>query len=298
MGPAAMLPVLRVGAPMWAFRPWVGTFLPAGTRHGHELAAYAAILSAVEGNTTFYASPPATTVARWAEQAPPDFRFVFKVPREITHERRLRDVQRPIGEFVDLLAPLADRIGALSIQLPASFGPNDLGALAGLVRSLPRGVHWCVEVRHPGLFDGAPLRTLERILGENDVERVQFDTATLFAAPPSSDGEREAWRVKPRVPVLVEALTDRPVIRYIGRDDPDATRGGWSRWVDACERWVGEGRSPIVFVHTPDNHLAPGLAREFHEAVRTRLPDLPALGPLPPHEPDGGGEQQAQPSLF
>lgn len=287
MSPVPSIPLLRVGAPMWAFRPWVGRFLPAGTRSGDELRHYARILNAVEGNTTFYASPPPTTVARWADQAPYGFRFVFKVPREITHERRLRDVQRPLAEFVELMQPLADRIGALSIQLPASFGPNDLGALAGLVRTLPRGLRWCVEVRHPALFDGTPRRTLERILGERDIERVLFDTSTLFAAPPASDAEREAWRVKPRVPVVVDALTDHPVVRYIGRDDADATRAGWERWVHASADWVRDGRQPTVFVHTPDNHDAPGLARELHAAVQALVPDLAAL-PEPAADPLGG----------
>ena len=36
--------------------------LPAGTPTGRELHAYSRLLNAVEGNTTFYASPPATTV--------------------------------------------------------------------------------------------------------------------------------------------------------------------------------------------------------------------------------------------
>ena len=55
-------PVLHVGCPMWAHRPWVGRSIPASTRHGAELAAYSQVVNAVEGNTTFYASPsPATT---------------------------------------------------------------------------------------------------------------------------------------------------------------------------------------------------------------------------------------------
>jgi uncharacterized protein YecE (DUF72 family) len=32
---------LRVGCPMWAHRPWVGRFSPAGTKPGTELSLYA-----------------------------------------------------------------------------------------------------------------------------------------------------------------------------------------------------------------------------------------------------------------
>ena len=50
--------------------------------------------------------------------------------------------------------------------------------------------------------------------------------------------------------------------------------------------WLGEGRTPTVFVHTPDNEDALVLARRFHDDVR-RL--VPALEPLP--EPDDPVEQ-------
>ncbi len=52
---------------MWAFRPWVGRWIPSSTKVGTELAAYANVLAAVEGNTTFYALPTERTVAKWVE---------------------------------------------------------------------------------------------------------------------------------------------------------------------------------------------------------------------------------------
>ena len=103
--------VLRVGCPMWAHRPWVGRFYPAGLRSGSELPYYATWCNAVEGNTTFYAEPSAATVARWLDQTPADFRFAFKLPRTIDFvealpreangkliKRKLRD---PYWEGVD-----------------------------------------------------------------------------------------------------------------------------------------------------------------------------------------------------
>ena len=117
--------VLRVGCPMWAHPPWVGRFLSPGNR-GRELEEYARWCNAVEGNTTFYAVPSERTVARWAEQAPIDFRFAFKVPRPVTHDLRLRgeDAIRSLGEFLDAIEPLGERIGPVQLQLPPSFGPE------------------------------------------------------------------------------------------------------------------------------------------------------------------------------
>jgi uncharacterized protein YecE (DUF72 family) len=123
-------------------------------------------------------------------------------------------------------------------------------------------------------------------------DAVVLDSRVLFAAPPTSDAERDAWSVKPRVPVHERAVGPRPVVRMIGRDDLDATRDGLRRWVPVVAGWLAEGRSPTVFVHTPDNVHSPLLARQFHEWVRA---EVPALAPLPEPPPVGA---PAQPSLF
>lgn len=263
---------------MWSHRAW-----PKGR---HALATYSTWCNAVEGNTTFYGVPSASTVATWATHAPADFRFVFKFPRAITHERRLRDTSREVAEFLTAVAPLGDRVWTVTAQLPASFGPPDLGALVAFLATLPGGVRYAVEVRHPRFFDGSPAaRALAHALAEHDVEWVGFDTTTLFAERPTSAGEREAWTNKPRLPRHTATITDRPIVRYIGRDDPVATRDGWAPWVPIVAGWLADGRSPTVFIHTPDNVEAPGLARDFHAAVHRVVPPLAALPEPVPDEP-------------
>jgi uncharacterized protein YecE (DUF72 family) len=271
---------------MWAHRAWQGRHLPDKLARDEQLPAYAGWCNAVEGNTTFYGLPSASTVAAWAEQAPDRFRFMFKLPRGITHERRLRGPDDEVREFLDLLAPLGDRAETISVQLPASFGPPDLGALAAFVRRFsrldPGGHRLAVEVRHPAYFEpsSVPRETLRRILRDEGAEWITLDSTTLFAQPPTSDVERETWRQKPRLPVHREALSDRPVVRVIGRDDPHATVAGWQPWLPVVRRWLDEGRTPTVFVHTPDNVDAIVLARLFHEQVRAIAPDVEPL-PVP-----------------
>lgn len=255
---------------MWSHASWQGRFLSA-----ERLRSYATWCNAVEGNTTFYATPARATVESWARQTDRGFRFVVKLPRSITHERRL-DGLRP---FLEAVEPLGARAHALWVQLPASFGPADLGALAGLLRRLPRSYRCAVEVRHRAFFDDP--RPLENVLAAAGAEWIPFDTTTLFQSPPTSDAEREAWTRKPRLPRRSLALTDRPIVRYIGRDSVDLTVEGWRPWVDTVVEWLREGRSPTVFIHTPDNADAPLLARRFHDDVRARLP---GLEPLPEPE--------------
>ncbi|WP_369028364.1 DUF72 domain-containing protein, partial [Nocardia farcinica] len=121
----------------------------------------------------------------------PEFRFVAKLPRTITHDRRLHGADAELRTFLDAIEPLGPRTHALWIQLPGSFGPTDLGVLAAFLRVLPPGYRVAVEVRHSAFFtDEAPARQLERVLARVDAEWIPFDTTTLFAQPPASDGER------------------------------------------------------------------------------------------------------------
>lgn len=258
-----------MGCAMWTHPQW----LPASRE---RLRAYAGHCGAVEGNTTFYATPSASTVRSWVDQTAPDFRFVLKPPRAVTHERRLVEAEAELAAFLDVMAPLGSRVHALWIQLPASFGPSELGALARFQRALPGGLRCAVEVRHPAFFtDERAAVQLERVLGRIGAEWVPFDTTVLFDGPPGDPSEYEARAKKPRVPRRMRALTEYPIVRYHGRADEQRTVEGWRPWVATVAEWLREGRSPTVFVHTPDNAAARQLARRFHDEVRALLPELP-----------------------
>jgi uncharacterized protein YecE (DUF72 family) len=276
---------LHVGCAMWTYAPWQGRYLPHPLSPRERLSAYATWCNAVEGNTTFYAIPALDTVKSWAEQTAPDFRLVLKLPKTITHERRLADADEPLRAFLTAIEPLGPRAHALWIQLPPSFSPGDLGALAVFLRRLPREYRYCVEVRHRDFFaDPRSEQQLERALGGTGAEWVTFDTTVLFESPPVSDAEREAWTKKPRLPRRSRALTSHPVVRYIGRDDVERTVAGWQPWAGTVAGWLREGRSPTVFIHTPDNVSALELARRFHDDVRALVPEIE---PLPEPVPAG-----------
>jgi uncharacterized protein YecE (DUF72 family) len=268
----------HVGCAMWTYAPWQGRYLPPALSPRDRLSAYATWCNAVEGNTTFYATPAADTVRSWAGQTAPDFRFVLKLPKLVTHERRLGDVAEPLRGFLAAIEPLGPRAHYLWIQLPPSFGPTGLGALSGFLRRLPGHYRYCVEVRHRAFFaDQRSEQELERVLGAAGAEWVTFDTTVLFGSPPASDAELQAWRNKPRVPRRSRALTSNPVVRYIGRDDVTRTVAGWQPWLGTVAGWLREGRSPTVFIHTPDNVAALELARRFHDDVRALVPEVEPL---------------------
>ncbi|WP_067522042.1 hypothetical protein [Endozoicomonas ascidiicola] len=56
---------------------------------------------------------------------------------------------------------------------------------------------YMVEVRHPAFFQkGDEERTLNRLLMSLDVDRVCFDSRSLFAKDPRNELERDAKRKK------------------------------------------------------------------------------------------------------
>jgi uncharacterized protein YecE (DUF72 family) len=263
---------------MWTHRAWQGRFL-AHPRPAHErLRSYAGWCNAVEGNTTFYATPARDTVASWARQTDPGFRFVIKLPKVVTHERRLAGADDVLRAFLDAIEPLGTRAHALWIQLPGSFTPADVPVLDRFLGRLPAAHRYAVEVRHPAFFDD-PRSTalLEGVLGDAGAEWVPFDTTAFFRSRPTSEAERDAWTNKPRMPLRTVALTDRPIVRYLGRDATARTVEGWQRWIEITAGWLREGRAPTIFIHTPDNVDAPLLARRFHAEVGARVPGLEAL---------------------
>ncbi len=277
-----MVGVLRVGCAMWTNPAWPGRSIPRTTASGAELAAYSALLSAVEGNTTFYALPTKAVAQRWAEATPEHFRFMFKLPKTITHDRKLRNCADEVGTFFRTLDPCLPKMDPVAIQLPASFGPDSLNVLESFMRAAPTMVRYGVEVRHPDFFDGgAQERSLNDLLATFGADRIIFDSRAVFAGPRITPAEHEAFENKPRLPVRAVATSTTPIVRFIGQTNPDANPTFWEPWVQTVVRWLRDDRSPIVFIHTPDNAAAIDLSRQFYDEVRAYVPELAAQPDAP-----------------
>src|SRR6266851_4959697 len=92
---------ILIGTQGWNYTAWVGPFYPPRTRAPEFLAAYARAFRAVEVDSTFYAVPDPRAVRLWAERTPPEFAFALKMPKEVTHDRRLRDADDVVRGFLD-----------------------------------------------------------------------------------------------------------------------------------------------------------------------------------------------------
>ncbi|WP_337194451.1 DUF72 domain-containing protein [Pseudomonas syringae] len=268
-----------LGCPSWSENAWRDSLYPEEARPTDFLSLYTQVFNVVEGNTTFYARPAASTVQRWAETMPEDFRFTAKFHKDISHNGDLRQQVGAAEALIRLLAPLGGRIAPFWLQLPASFTPQRLAELVGFIDEL--NVPLAVEVRNMAFFmKGDEERMLNRLLHDRGVERICLDSRALFSCVSSDPAVLHAQSKKPKVPPRPAALTLFPQVRFIGGPDLDANNAFLVQWVEKVAVWIEEGRTPYVFLHTPDNLKAPEQARRFHEQLMLRLPGLPALPEL------------------
>lgn len=192
---------------------------------GSHLERYASRFRAVEINSSFHRPHRPSTYARWSASVPAGFRFSVKIPKAITHTRRLRDAGELLETFLSEASGLGDKLGCLLVQLPPSLGFEASVAFAffaDLRARTPAAI--ACEPRHATWFtpeaDGL-LRGLE-------ITRVAADPACVPGA-----AEPGGWRG-----VSYYRLHGSPRIYYSAYSEDDLAALAEKIRVDA-----GEGRT-------------------------------------------------------
>jgi uncharacterized protein YecE (DUF72 family) len=117
---------LRVGCAGWSLSRESAPSFPA---EGSHLERYAALFNTVEINTSFYRPHRAQTYARWAACVPDEFLFSVKLPRSISHDARLVDIDAPLRQFALEAGALGPKLGCVLVQLPPKLAFD--AAIAG-----------------------------------------------------------------------------------------------------------------------------------------------------------------------
>jgi uncharacterized protein YecE (DUF72 family) len=167
---------IRVGCAGWTLPSAKAGAFPGP---GSHLERYGRVLPAVEVNSSFYGPHRRETWERWAASVPEDFRFSAKVPRTITHFRRLRDAEEPLEAFLAEVGGLGPKVGPLLVQLPPSLSFDEEVArrFFSALRARHAGAVVC-EPRHPTWFG----RAAGGLLREWRIARVAADPACVSAA--------------------------------------------------------------------------------------------------------------------
>ncbi len=150
---------LLAGTSGFSYKEWLGHFYPEKLPASEMLRYYAERFATVEINNTFYRMPAEAMLSNWANEVPAHFAFTLKAPRRITHEKRLREAQPDVAEFVRRAQTLGEKLGVLLFQMPP-YLRKDLPRLTDFLGLLPAGLRVAFEFRHDSWRDDEVYETL------------------------------------------------------------------------------------------------------------------------------------------
>lgn len=141
---------ILLGTSGWSYREWEGHFYRKGEKR--KLRAYSRVFKTVEIDSTFYRYPSKGIVMGWLRYSPSDFVFAAKLPKVITHDKKLglkEDVKADLEAYLELIRPLqlGGKLACLLIQLPPkySYNPESLESFFELLDPLFK---YAVEFRN------------------------------------------------------------------------------------------------------------------------------------------------------
>ncbi len=144
---------LFVGTSGWAYPSWKPEFYPEKLPQKNFLKYYATQLNTVEVNFTFRQLVKETTIEKWLNETPQEFRFGIKAHQVITHIKRLKATEDFVKRFLGTIEALAraERLGPVLFQLPPNL-KADRELLETFLATIPRGLRAAFEFRHTSWF--------------------------------------------------------------------------------------------------------------------------------------------------
>jgi len=130
------------------------------------LRAYCKVFRTVEIDSTFYRYPSKGTVMGWVKYSPEDFIYTAKLPKLITHTKKLdvnEGIETDMEKFIELLEPLylSGKLGCILIQLPPKFDYRP-DQLEDFFKILPTHVKFAVEFREQSWMREETWKLLEQ----------------------------------------------------------------------------------------------------------------------------------------
>jgi len=157
---------ILLGTSGWSYDDWVGVFYRSSNEG--KLYRYSRVFETVEIDSTFYSYPDPRIIMSMERIVPENFTFSAKVPRLITHKKKLspsEGVEEDLNRFLEVLKPLSSsgKLGPLLIQLPPSFTYERHGdLLRDFFKILPDEYRFAVEFRNPSWLTEDSLNLLSR----------------------------------------------------------------------------------------------------------------------------------------
>ncbi len=156
---------IQIGCTGWSYHGWIGPFYPKSMASSDYLMQYSKTFGITEINSTFYNIPSQSTTKKWFSETPDSFIFTAKMPKQITHDARLKPGPF-LDQFLNAIRNLDHKMKILVIQLPPSLSFAEARInLEKMLKHLPNGYRYAVEGRHHSWFTDESYK----FLSENNV---------------------------------------------------------------------------------------------------------------------------------
>ncbi|MCF7568694.1 DUF72 domain-containing protein [Sabulilitoribacter arenilitoris] len=244
-------PEVYVGCAKWNRTDLKG-FYPKGTKD--ELVYYSSQFNSIELNATFYRIFPAEQFAAWYIKTPKGFRFFPKLNQEISHWKRLLDVNDVVENYLYNASNLKEKLGTIFLQMHSNFTPKDFDRVVNFVENWPKEISLAIEFRHTNWYnDKVIAEDLYQLLETNNISNVIVDTA----------GRRDLLHMR-----LTNATA---FVRYVGANH----KSDYFRlddWVERLKLWKSQGVKEVnFFIHQNIEKESPLLSAYFIRKLNDEL---------------------------
>ncbi|MDA4119365.1 MAG: DUF72 domain-containing protein, partial [Thaumarchaeota archaeon] len=246
----------------WSYEDWVGPFYPKGSKAGDYLQMYSSVFDSVEIDSSFYRIPNQFMITQWRNNTPEGFLFSPKLPKKITHEKKLKDSESTLVYFYSVVSKLKDKLGPIAIQLPPSIKlSTHLELMKGFVSQLSPEFKHAIEFRHKSWF----VPEVYSLLRKNNIAMI-WSLNQYLETPPEVTADF----------VYLRMVGDREITEFNGiqRDRSEDLK----RWASSVKENSSKFESGYVFFNNHFAGFSPESANEFRRLLGLMELDWKAQG--------------------
>jgi uncharacterized protein YecE (DUF72 family) len=243
---------LKIGCSGWSYKDWAGPFYEKSLPAGEYLKFYSKVFDCVEIDSSFYRIPNQGMVQKWKTVTPDGFIFSPKLPRKITHEKKLVDFESTLTYFYTVMGKLGPKLGPIVAQLPPSIKvEKHMPAMEKFIDALNPKYRHAIEFRHASWFKPE----IYKLLSDHKIAMV--------------------WSLNQYLETPAEVTTDFTYLRMVGEHDDISSFGGiqkerkeeMTKWAEAVRETSGSVEKGYVFFNNHFAGFGPESVNEFRRLL-------------------------------
>ena len=242
---------LRIGCSGWSYKDWEGPFYPKGLPAKEYLKFYSKAFNSVEIDSSFYRIPNAFMINQWSVNTPGGFLFSPKLPKKITHDNKLENVESTLIYFYSMVSKLKGKLGPIAVQLPPSVKFDiHIEVMKGFISQLSPDFKHAIEFRHKSWFNPDVYKLLKR----SNIAMI-WSLNQYVETPPEVTADF----------IYLRMVGDREITKF-DRIQTDRSED-MERWAATVKEASGKFESGYIFFNNHFAGFSPESSNEFRRLL-------------------------------